>query len=223
MLRIKRMHDHLAVERTKLERMSVHDEMTGFYNYRYLSTRLAQEFKRAERYHEPFACVIVDIDQLRNVNDAFGRSGGDAAIRRVADTIRSSTRDVDVVARYGGEEFLIVLPSTHFAGSVAISERIWREAGDHAFDFEGRPIRLTVSIGISLYPSRDIRTKDALLRAADAAVSQAKREGGNRICVFQQQGHIFTPLVGTQTPSGRHAPESATSPSRTDGPGRKPL
>src|SRR5262249_3378532 len=157
-LRIKRMHDHLAGERAKLERLSVHDEMTGFYNYRYLSTRLAQEFKRAERYHEPFACVIVDIDQLRTITDAFGRMGGDAAIRSVAETIRTCTREVDVVARYGGEEFLIVLPSTHFAGSVTISERIWREAGDHVVEFDGRPIRLTVSIGISLYPSRDIRT-----------------------------------------------------------------
>src|SRR5262249_23359526 len=65
------------------------------------------------------------------------------------------------------------------------------------------PRELTVSIGVALYPSRDVRSKDALLRAADAALSQAKREGGNRICVFQQQGYIYPPAI---SPLPRDAP-----------------
>jgi diguanylate cyclase (GGDEF)-like protein len=288
MLRIKRLHDQVSTQRAKFERLSVHDEMTGLYNYRYLNTRLTEEFKRAERYHEPFACVVVDIDQLRLVNDSGGRPLGDAAIRFVADGIKRCVRDVDVVARYGGEEFLLVLPSTHFAGSVVVAERIWREVSGKPIDvdwearrgeapgkldpvaaanppaaapsrasftneasrgsftnegiraptpaaeikrisldrvsqldlsrqaaaaFTNRPF--TVSIGVALYPSRDVRTKDALLRAADQALSQAKREGGNRICVFQQQGYIYTPAIGTQAAAGQErrrpssdAPES---------------
>ena len=62
MLRIKRLHDQMALQKAKFERLSVHDELTGLYNYRYLHTRLNEEFKRAERYHEPFACMLVDID-----------------------------------------------------------------------------------------------------------------------------------------------------------------
>jgi diguanylate cyclase (GGDEF)-like protein len=253
MLRIKRLHDQVHLQRTKFERLSVHDEMTGLYNYRYLSTRLTEEFKRAERYHEPFACVVVDIDQLRAVNDAGGRPLGDAAIRFVADGIKRCVRDVDVVARYGGEEFLIVLPSTHFAGSVVVAERVWREVSGKPIDVDwearrgeapgvvgaaradgsvptpaaelrrvslaeiaaerppiGRP--LTVSIGVSLYPSRDVRTKDTLLRAADSALGQAKREGGNRICVFQQQGYIYTPAI-----SATRGDAGATSERRRPG------
>jgi two-component system, cell cycle response regulator len=291
MLRIKRLHDQVSTQRAKFERLSVHDEMTGLYNYRYLNTRLTEEFKRAERYHEPFACVVVDIDQLRLVNDSGGRPLGDAAIRFVADGIRRCVRDVDVVARYGGEEFLLVLPSTHFAGSVVVAERIWREVSGKPIDvdwearrgeapgkldaptaaaptaaaparasftneasrgsftneanlrtptpvaeikrlsvdrvsqldlsrqaaaaFSNRPF--TVSIGVALYPSRDVRTKDALLRAADQALSQAKREGGNRICVFQQQGYIYTPAITPQTAPAARRPASDAPESNRKG------
>ncbi|WP_437818711.1 diguanylate cyclase [Sorangium sp. So ce1078] len=200
MLRIKRLHDHIAAQRAYLEQLSIHDEMTGLYNYRYLFTRLNEEFKRAERYHEPFACVLVDIDRLKAMNDIGGRTLGDAVIRRVADGIRRSVREVDVVARYGGEEFLIVLPSTHFAGSLTVAERIWREASGNPVEFGGASRPCSVSIGVSLYPSRDVRSKDALIRAAESALNQAKREGGNRICVFQQHGQIYTPTGSAEPP-----------------------
>ncbi|WP_437562458.1 diguanylate cyclase [Sorangium sp. So ce542] len=200
MLRIKRLHDQVAAQRAYLEQLSIHDEMTGLYNYRYLFTRLNEEFKRAERYHEPFACVLVDIDRLKAMNEIGGRTLGDAVIRRVADGIRRSVREVDVVARYGGEEFLIVLPSTHFAGSLTVAERIWREASGNPVEFGGASRPCSVSIGVSLYPSRDVRSKDALIRAAESALHQAKREGGNRICVFQQHGQIYTPTASADPP-----------------------
>ena len=127
-------------------------------------------------------------------------------------------REVDVVARYGGDEFLVVLPSTHFAGSVTVAERIWRDVTERRFSIDNNKFRaVTVSIGVALYPSRDVRTKDALLRAADGALQQAKRDGGNRICVFQQQGYIYTPSHGRRRhrgsapasrPAGGGAPEA---------------
>jgi two-component system, cell cycle response regulator len=255
MLRIKRLHDQVAQQKARFERLSVHDEMTGLYNFRYLNTRLTEEFKRAERYHEPFASVVVDIDQLRAVNEASGRAAGDATIKRVAEAIRRCVREVDVVARYGGDEFLVVLPSTHFAGSVVVAERIWREVGGRSLEIdapEGRSsaeIRrddppaapdpaegrwayamrdLTVSIGVALYPSRDVRSKDALLRAADSALGQAKREGGNRICVFQQQGYIYSPAIGGSGVSSSRTrladswrPISDAPPASRPDPGRK--
>ena len=196
MLRIKRLHDHVAKARAKLEQMSVHDELTGLYNYRYLHTRLGEEFKRAERYHDPLACVVIDIDRLQLENERRGRTFGDSIIRHVADTIRNSLREVDVVARFGGDEFLAILPCTHFAGSVTVAERIWREVAERGFGTYDNKVRVTVSMGVALFPSRDVRTRDALLRAADVALTQAKRDGGNRICVFQQQGYLYTPVVG---------------------------
>jgi len=115
----------------------------------------------------------------------------------VADTIRRSVREVDVVARFGGDEFLVVLPSTHFAGSVTVAERIFQDAGQLLEGWQQRsPLPVALSLGVALFPSRDVRTKDALLRGADAALRTAKRDGGNRICVYQQQGHMYTPVSG---------------------------
>jgi len=202
MLRIKRVHDHLVSVRQKLERLSVYDELTGVYNYRYLHTRLTEEFKRAERYHEPLACAVVDVDHLQRVNEAGGEQFGDIIIKGVADIIRKCVREVDVVARYGGEEFLVMLPSTHLAGSIAVAERIRKDVRTRTFvsDRDGSPARVAVTIGVALFPSPDVKTKSALLRAADSALSFAKREGGDRICVYQQQGTIYSPNSESSSP-----------------------
>ncbi|HVU02707.1 MAG TPA: diguanylate cyclase [Polyangiaceae bacterium] len=202
MLRIKKLHDHVNQVRSRLEQLSLHDELTGLYNYRYLHTRLAEEFKRAERYHDPLACMVIDIDHLLAYNEAKGRDAGDLVVKGVAEAVRRAVREIDVVARFGGDEFLVALPSTHFAGSVTVAERLAREvsAGLGASDAP------KVSIGVALYPSRDVRSKDALLRAADTALRQAKRDGGNRICVFQQEGYLYTPVSeggDSITPSAR--------------------
>src|SRR6478735_11358095 len=198
MLRIKRLHDHVVEARARLEQLSLHDDLTGLYNYRYLHSRLSEEFKRAERYHDPLSCLVIDIDRLQAHNDAGGREAGDRVVRFVADTIRRSVREVDVVARFGGDEFLVVLPSTHFAGSVTVAERIFQDANQLLEGWQQRSaLPVALSLGVALFPSRDVRTKDALLRGADAALHAAKRDGGNRICVYQQQGHMYTPVSGT--------------------------
>ena len=209
MLRIKRMHDQVTQAKAKLEQLSLRDELTGLYNYRYLHIRLNEEFKRAERYHEPLACILLDVDRLRDLNERGGRSFGDQVLCGIADAVRRNVREVDVVARFGGDEFLLVLPSTHFAGSATVAERIWRETRDRSvFAQSGRSVEVKVSMGVALFPSRDVRTKDALLRAADTALREAKHDGGDRVCIFQQHGYIYTPVSGDaqhteEPPEGR--------------------
>ncbi len=204
MLRIKRLHDHVADARARLERLSVHDELTGLYNYRYLNTRLNEEFKRAERYRDPLACVVVDVDHLAAINERGTRGLGDSVLRGIADVLRRTVREVDVVARFGGDEFLVMLPSTHFAGSVTVAERIWKEVAERPFIGDvGNRTHVTLSLGVALFPSNDVKTKDALLRAADTALLQAKRDGGNRICVFRQQGYVYTPFEGVPAQGSR--------------------
>ena len=213
MLRIKRLHDHVVDARARLEQLSLHDDLTGLFNYRYLHSRLSEEFKRAERYHDPLACLVIDIDRLQAHNELGGREAGDCVLKFVAEIIQRSVREVDVVARFGGDEFLVVLPSTHFAGSVTVAERILQDANQCIPGDPGQPsLPVALSLGVALFPSRDVRTKDALLRGADAALHAAKRDGGNRICVYQQQGHLYTPVSAESVAEGdlRGAPPRAS-------------
>jgi two-component system cell cycle response regulator len=154
---------------------------------------LAEEFKRAERYREPLSCVMVDVDHFKSVNDRFGHDAGDRALREVSARLRASVREVDVVARYGGEEFLLLLPSTNFSGALSVAERVWRAIGTAPFELGAPSTRVTASLGVAVFPSRDIKSKEELLKAADRALYQAKHEGRDRMCVFQHQGFIYRP------------------------------
>ncbi|MBO6939531.1 MAG: diguanylate cyclase [Deltaproteobacteria bacterium] len=194
MLRIKQMHDEVTTAKARLQELAVRDDLTGLFNFRYLHTRLHEEFKRAERYREPLACAMVDVDGFKSFNDQYGHEVGDIVIKGVAERLTAALREIDVVARYGGDEFLIILPSTHFSGALTVADRTWRSLGDEPFEVNGRELHVTCSIGVALYPSRDVGSKDELLRAADAALYQAKDDGRNRICVFQHQGYIYNPI-----------------------------
>lgn len=193
MVRIKQMHDEVARAKERLERLAIRDELTGLYNYRYLQSRLNEEFKRAERYREPLACAMVDVDHFKLLNERHGHDVGDRVLVRVAQRLLDAVREVDVVARYGGEEFLLLLPSTHLAGALTVADRVWRAIGERPFAVAGTRERLTVSIGVALYPSRGVATRDALLKSAERALARAKEDGRNRICVYQDPGYIFTP------------------------------
>lgn len=199
MLRIKRLHDHVADARARLEQLSIHDDLTGLYNYRHLQVRLGEEYKRAERQRESLACMAIDIDRLQVQNEVGGRVHGDRVLRHVADTIRRIIRDGDVLARFGGDEFLMVLPGVHFSGAVEVADRVFRELRERPVSVDtAKSHPVTLSVGVALFPSRDVRTRDSLLRSADLALVAAKREGGARVCVYQQEGQIYTPLVGLQ-------------------------
>lgn len=194
MLRIKQMHDEVNAARDRLERLAIRDELTGLYNYRYLQSRLTEEFKRAERYREPLGCAMVDIDKFKTFNDRYGHDVGDLVLKKVTERLVEAVREVDVVARYGGEEFLLVLPSTHLAGALTVAERVWRSIGEQDFVVPGAETeRITISIGVALYPSRGIGSRDALLKAADRALYRAKDDGRDRICVWQDPSYIYRP------------------------------
>jgi two-component system cell cycle response regulator len=193
LLRIKRMHDNINEARTRLEQLAVQDELTGLFNYRYLHTRLHEEFKRSERYREPLACVVLDIDHFKRINEGYGHEAGDLVLRETAVRLRKAVREIDVVARYGGEEFLLVLPSTNFSGALSVADRVWRAVGDEPYSLPNGSERVSISLGVAVFPSRDINSKDALIKAADKALYQAKDDGRDRICVYQHQGYIYRP------------------------------
>lgn len=209
MLRIKRMYDDVALQRTKLRKLSVYDELTGVYNQRFAAARLSEEFKRSERYHEPLACMICDIDSARTIGANSVSSVDDASVKAVSEKIRKNVREVDILARHSGDSFLVVCPSTNFVGALTVADRIWRDVCDFPLELDGSAKRISLSIGIALYPSLDIRSKESLMKSAEEATAQAKRSGGGRICAYQQQGYIYTPPSFGAGPGGSGGPPSS--------------
>lgn len=172
-LREKALRD-AAVRRAEVfERLALTDALSGVWSRLYLETRLPEELARAARYGRPLACLMVDVDDFKHVNDEHGHAVGDDVIRGVGSILHDGLRSVDFVARYGGEEFVVVLPETSPEGAVVAADRMREQVA--AARIGERALRVTVSIGIAPGTSADV-----LLRA-DAALYAAKGAGKNRV------------------------------------------
>jgi diguanylate cyclase (GGDEF)-like protein/putative nucleotidyltransferase with HDIG domain len=158
------------------------DPKTGLYNARYFGTVFAEVLEHSRRRHRPLALMMVDLDLLREVNNTYGHLAGDGVIQGVAEVFRAHLRIEDVPARFGGEEFSVLLPDTPLEDALEIAERIRREVAARLFHVETvpKPIRATVSIGVSSFPA-DGMTETDLVHHADLAVYRAKLQGRNRV------------------------------------------
>jgi diguanylate cyclase (GGDEF)-like protein len=192
-LRIKEALDKLVVRSQELEAQSITDELTGLLNQRAAERRLSDEFRRAQRYNGPLSVILIDIDSFRSVNERHGHLSGDKVLMEVGELLSKAVREVDMVARFGGEEFMLILPETHFTGSLRVADRISRSLKEHVFLLDGGNVQLTVSLGISFFPSQKIDSAELLVSFAEQALSQAKKEGGNRVCLQQQLSYLYTP------------------------------
>jgi diguanylate cyclase (GGDEF)-like protein len=197
MLRIKQLQERLRDAQRKLEEQSVTDGLTGLKNRRFFDERLHEEFRRAQRYGDTLSLIMIDLDHFKDVNDRHGHPAGDVVLRDAAALIRASIRDPDICARYGGEEFAVILPKTHMTGALAVAERIWKELGNKEYVVAAngapapRKVRVTASLGIAFYPSKDISSGELLVRFADQALYNAKRSGRNSICLYQAQPYRY--------------------------------
>jgi two-component system, cell cycle response regulator len=193
MLRIKSLQDKINSKRRQLEELSITDDLTGLHNHRAMQQRLKDEFLRAQRYNDPLSLLMIDIDNFKATNDEHGHLFGDFVLIELAKVLREAVRETDFVARHGGEEFVVVLPQTHFSGCLPVAERVWRSVRDHAFSDGKITGRITISIGVSFFPSRNVSSVEQLLGNADQALYQAKHEGRNRICLFQHVSYLYRP------------------------------
>jgi two-component system, cell cycle response regulator len=162
-------------------RLSITDGLTSLWNRRQFDLRVGAEHQRGVRFAEPFSIILLDLDQLKAVNDSLGHQAGDALLIEVAHRLASGVRDVDLVSRFGGDEFGLVLPSTGVAGALRVAEKVRAAIGGAPIDVGGgTPVRATVSVGVASYPEHG-PTGRQLVRAADAALYRAKAAGGNRV------------------------------------------
>jgi diguanylate cyclase (GGDEF)-like protein len=159
------------------------DFLTGLPNHRFFQATLTVELGRAQRHNHPLSLLIIDLDFLKEVNDRYGHPSGDMVIRTVAETIRSSCREIDFAARYGGEEFTVILPETPLAGAIQVADRIRERIAAEQFPRIGN---ITASVGVSNYPVNALAKED-LIRVADQALYVAKNGGRDRVAYFNYQ------------------------------------
>jgi diguanylate cyclase (GGDEF)-like protein len=185
-------------ESVRFEQLSVTDALTGLYNRRFLKSRLEEELNRSIRQELNLTVLFIDLDFFKSYNDVCGHIAGDRALKKTAEIIKASLREMDIVARYGGEEFCAVLPGTSKAEAMIVAERIRGEIEREKFPGEcDIPLRrITASLGVASFPE-DGRTFTELVHASDVALYQAKAGGRNRIVALHR----------TQTP---HAPQPSS-------------
>lgn len=158
---------------------SLKDSLTGTGNRMALEQSLARETELSRRHGQPMSVIMLDMDHFKNLNDTHGHQAGDAALKATALLLKEQLRNVDMVFRFGGEEFVLLLSNTGQEAAAVVAERIRAAIQNLCFFVGEKQVRLSASLGYAAYQSGE--TQDELLRRADQALYQAKRDGRNRM------------------------------------------
>jgi diguanylate cyclase (GGDEF)-like protein len=168
---------------SRLQELSIRDYLTGTYNRRFFNQRVEEEFLRAEKLKNKLSFLMIDIDNFKRINDTYGHLVGDAVLERCAFLILEGVRQIDFVGRLGGEEFGVLLTDTDKAGAIMVSERICSRISQEKIKVFDENLSITVSIGVSTYPSNTIYM-DLFTEIADKALYRAKDSGKDRVSWF---------------------------------------
>ncbi|HVY79404.1 MAG TPA: DUF484 family protein [Steroidobacteraceae bacterium] len=180
-----------AANRARLLRSGLTDFLTGFHNRRYLNARLREELARAQRFRQPIACLMIDVDHFKRVNDQYGHLAGDTLLREAARRIDSQMRVSDIGARFGGDEFAIILPQGGLQDGERVAQRMLDAVRGTPLQIDAeRAEQMSLSIGVAVAePSPETRDfkliAERLMAEADAALYRAKTGGRGRVVVSQ--------------------------------------
>ncbi|MBU0482737.1 MAG: sensor domain-containing diguanylate cyclase [Proteobacteria bacterium] len=172
----------LAQAHEQLAQLATTDGLTGLANHRAFQHGFDMMLARAKRSRTPLCVIMSDIDHFKNINDTCGHPFGDQVLKKVSAILEDAVREVDLAARYGGEEFAMVLENCDIDGGHQLAERVRERISTMSLQHDGRPVKVTISLGIALFPENGSE-KSVLLDQADQALYQAKRGGRNRTVV----------------------------------------
>ena len=181
-VRRRRYTDHLRDTMQLSVEMAITDALTGLHNRRYMETHLATLTEQAAAKRKPLTLMMLDIDYFKSINDTHGHDAGDDVLREFAVRIRKSIRGIDLACRLGGEEFVVVMPETDISIAAMVAERLRRSIANDPFAIEGggKKVDVTISIGLAGLEGPNESARE-LLKRADQALYQAKRDGRNRV------------------------------------------
>ncbi|MGB6451482.1 MAG: EAL domain-containing protein, partial [Steroidobacteraceae bacterium] len=179
----RKIESQLLEKQQRLDHLAHHDQLTGLPNRLYLAHRLPGAIEEAKRTGTMLAVLFLDLDRFKDINDSRGHETGDKLLKTVAERVRATVREQDIVVRMGGDEFVVVLESVERTELISEMAARINEALGAPVIVDGRPLTATVSIGVSLYP-RDGADMGELLRYSDTAMYQAKDRGRNNFQLF---------------------------------------
>jgi diguanylate cyclase (GGDEF)-like protein len=171
----------------RLRLMASTDLLTGLYTRGHFLEALEQELKVGRYLGHAVSLILLDADLFKNVNDAYGHLGGDAVLAALGQALRSGTRRTDVAARIGGEEFAVLLPRCDHNQARAVAEKLRAAVDNGVVRHQGRDIRLTISLGVASQEAGEAMDRDDIVNRADQALYRAKRQGRNRVCLFDPE------------------------------------
>ncbi len=176
----KRAEEALIESENRYRELSILDDLTQLYNSRHFYHQLRMEIDRASRYHQPLTLLLLDIDNFKLFNDAYGHLEGDQVLSRLGQVLKKQLRQSDTAYRYGGEEFIILLPMTTSKDAAIAAERIRTDFKEENFSpISGKNVHMTVSIGMGQYqPQEDMKT---FVARVDQLMYQAKTNGKDRV------------------------------------------
>jgi diguanylate cyclase (GGDEF)-like protein len=161
-------------------RLSTVDPLTGLFNRTFFFAAVDREIDRSLRSSRGFCLLMMDLDELKTINDRYGHHFGDRVLRGVGEVIRSGVRKIDTAARYGGDEFVVLLPETDPTGAWVLAEKVRIGVTELDVRVAGAEISTSISVGVVGFPD-DGKTSDALMISADQAMYASKRGGKNRV------------------------------------------
>jgi diguanylate cyclase (GGDEF)-like protein len=176
-------------------RASTVDSLTGLFNRTFFFAAIEREIARSARSGRGFCLLMMDLDELKAVNDRLGHFHGDRVLRGVGEVITQGVRQIDTAARYGGDEFVVLLPETDPTGAFVLAEKIRLGVRAMAIEMPGGAPRPSLSVGVVAYPD-DGRSADALIISADGAMYASKRAGKDRVtgAPIERTGRPATPV-----------------------------
>ncbi len=195
--KLEKASDEIQLKNKELATLANHDPLTLFLNRRSLALEFNILFAQAQKGGTDLSCMMVDIDFFKSVNDNYGHTTGDQVIKGVADALKTSTRDTDLIGRYGGEEFVMVLPHLNLEKAAIIAERIRKIIEKKSCS----GINITVSMGVSSIES-NAGNPTELIEQADKALYTAKESGRNRVVIW---GEEFVPSPRRELKQNRRA------------------
>lgn len=180
----RRIAEELELSNRRLREVALTDPLTGFRNRRFAMERLVQEWAASLRSERPLACLMIDVDAFKVINDSYGHDVGDRMLKHAAQALKKGLRTQDVVCRIGGDEFLVICPDTGLAAATACAERVRALVAAEPMAAGRLQLAVSISVGVA-QRTADMTDPDMLLKAADQGLYRAKKLGRNRVAYVQ--------------------------------------